>query len=299
VIFTSASFGRAGVTEMLSSPVPAEHFGAQRCLRVGCAHSEIEDWDGRVSRPGKVALVTGASRGIGRAAAIALAAEGWAVCLAGRDGTALAGTAAEAEAAGSPARAVACDVCDEEAVHRLFEEALQVFGRLDLLFNNAGMSAPAAPVDELSVAAWRAVIATNLTGAFICTREAFSVMRRQRPPGGRIINNGSISAHSPRPGSAPYTASKHGITGLTKSTSLDGRRYGIACGQIDIGNAATDLTGRMSSGVEQADGSVRPEPTIDVGIVARAVVYMASLPLEANVQFMTVMATTMPYIGRG
>jgi NAD(P)-dependent dehydrogenase (short-subunit alcohol dehydrogenase family) len=247
----------------------------------------------------RVALVTGASRGIGRATAVALGADGWSLVLAGRDEAALEVTAAEITAAGSRAEVVACDVTDEAAVRDLFAQAATAFGRVDLLFNNAGISSPAVPLEELALDDWSRVVATNLTGAFLCTREAFVVMKEQDPGGGRIINNGSISATSPRPNSVAYTATKHAITGLTKSTSLDGRKHNIACGQIDIGNAATALTKRMSAGVPQADGSQRQEPTMDAADVARAVVYMASLPLEANVQFMTVMATAMPFIGRG
>ncbi len=247
----------------------------------------------------RVALVTGASRGIGKAAALALGADGWSLALAGRDISALAGTADQIKAAGSPAVAIPCDVTDEEAVHRLFTETKVVFGRLDLLFNNAGVSVLAIPIEKLSLAAWSSVIDTNLTGAFLCTREAFIMMKDQEPRGGRIINNGSISAYVPRAKAVAYTASKHAVTGLTRSTSLEGRAYDIACGQIDIGNAATELVEPISEGYEQADGSVRSEPTMDVCNVARAIVYMAGLPLDANVQFMTVMATAMPYIGRG
>jgi NAD(P)-dependent dehydrogenase (short-subunit alcohol dehydrogenase family) len=247
----------------------------------------------------RVALVTGASRGIGRSTALALAADGYAVVLAGRNQATLDATADEVAQAGSAAIAVTCDVSDERDVRRLFRDTKQAFGRLDLLFNNAGISSTGIPLEELSLESWSAVVATNLTGAFLCTREAFVLMKEQEPPGGRIINNGSISAHVPRPGSVAYTATKHAMTGLTRSTSLDGRKYRIACGQIDIGNAATDLTRGFLDGVPQADGTVRREPTMDVGDVARAVVYMASLPLEANVQFITVMATAMPYIGRG
>jgi NAD(P)-dependent dehydrogenase (short-subunit alcohol dehydrogenase family) len=247
----------------------------------------------------RVAVITGGSRGIGLSTALALATEGYSVVLAGRDQVTLDAAAAEVAAIGVPTRAVVCDVSDEAAVRRLFDETKLAFGRLDLLFNNAGISAPAVPLEELTLESWSAVVACNLTGTFLCTREAFAVMKHQQPGGGRIINNGSVSAHVPRPNSAAYTATKHAITGLTRSTSLDGRPYRIACGQIDIGNAATELARKMASGATQADGSVRSEPTIDPADVARAVVYMASLPLEANVQFMTVMATTMPYIGRG
>jgi NAD(P)-dependent dehydrogenase (short-subunit alcohol dehydrogenase family) len=244
-----------------------------------------------------IALVTGAGSGIGRASAVALAGAGFTVVLSGRRREPLEAAAAEA---GSDAAAIPADVRDPESVAALFAEVEKRFGRLDLLFNNAGVSAPPVPLDELDLDAWRAVVDTNLTGAFLCTQHAFGLMKRQSPRGGRIINNGSISAYVPRPLSAPYTAAKHGITGLTRSTSLDGRPYDIACGQIDIGNAATELTAPMrTTGVLQADGDTRLEPTIDVDHVARAVVYMATLPLDANVQFMTVMATKMPYVGRG
>jgi len=246
----------------------------------------------------RVAVVTGASRGIGRSTALALAADGYSLVLAGREKATVDATAREVAQIG-PAKAVVCDISDEGSVRSLFHMTKEAFGHLDLLFNNAGVSSPPVSLEELSLESWSAVVATNLTGTFLCTREAFILMKEQQPRGGRIINNGSISAYVPRPSSIAYTATKHAITGLTKSTSLDGRRYDIACGQIDIGNAETALTRRMADGVEQADGSVRPEPTIDVADVARAVVYMASLPLEANVQFMTIMATTMPYIGRG
>jgi NAD(P)-dependent dehydrogenase (short-subunit alcohol dehydrogenase family) len=243
----------------------------------------------------RVAVVTGGGSGIGAAAAHALAEDGWTVVLAGRRADRL-----EAVAAGSDRLdPVPADVTDEADVRRLFGTTVDRHGRVDLLFNNAGMSAPAVDLDAHDLATWNAVVAVNLTGAFLCTREAFGVMRRQQPRGGRIINNGSISAHTPRPRSIAYTATKHAITGLTKSTALDGRPYGIACGQIDIGNAATDLAGRFASGTAQADGSTRPEPLMDVADVARAVRYMASLPLEANVATMTVMATAMPFVGRG
>lgn len=247
----------------------------------------------------KIALVTGAGSGIGRAAALALAREGWAVVLAGRRADALAAVAAEAAQFGGEALAVPTDITDPASVRALFARTEEVFGRLDLLFNNAGIGAPAVPLEEITFEQWQAVVQTNLTGAFLCTQEAFKLMKRQNPRGGRIINNGSISAHAPRPNSAPYTATKHAITGLTKSTALDGRPFDIACGQIDIGNAATEMTERMKRGVPQADGRIAVEPTIDVEIVARAVVYMASLPLDANVLFMTVMATKMPFVGRG
>lgn len=246
----------------------------------------------------RVAVVTGASRGVGRSTALALAADGFSLVLAGREQATLDAAAREVAQIG-PAKAVVCDISDEAAVCSLFRATKEAFGRLDLLFNNAGVSLPPVPLESLSLESWSAVVATNLTGTFLCTREAFVMMKEQDPRGGRIINNGSISAYVPRPNSIAYTATKHAITGLTRSTSLDGRSYNIACGQIDIGNAETALTRPMAEGVPQADGSVRPEPTIDVAEVARAVVYMASLPLEANVQFMTVMATAMPYIGRG
>ena len=245
----------------------------------------------------KVAIVTGAGSGIGRAAALALAREEYAVVLAGRRRDRLEETAAAV--GGGPVLVVPTDVRDATAVKALFDRTRDTFGRLDLLFNNAGIGAPAVPLEDLTVDQWRAVVDVNLTGAFLCTREAFRLMKAQQPRGGRIINNGSISAYAPRPNSAPYTATKHAITGLTKSTSLDGRKYDIACGQIDIGNAATDLAAAMAQGVRQADGTIASEPTLDLDHVARAIVYMASLPLEANVQFMTVMATKMPYIGRG
>lgn len=242
------------------------------------------------------AIVTGAGSGIGRAVARALAREGYAVALAGRRREALAETAGET---GPQSLVVPTDVTDPASVGALFDDVERRFGRLDLLFNNAGRSAPAVPLEELALEDWRSVVETNLTGMFLCTQAAFRLMKRQAPRGGRIVNNGSISAHAPRPHSAPYTATKHAVTGLTKSTSLDGRGYDIACGQIDIGNAATPMAARMQAGVPQADGRVVPEPVIDVEIVARAVVYMASLPLDANVQFMTVMATKMPFVGRG
>jgi NAD(P)-dependent dehydrogenase (short-subunit alcohol dehydrogenase family) len=246
----------------------------------------------------KVAIVTGAGSGIGRAVALALLGAGYAVGLAGRR----AGTLAETISQASPdasALAVPADISDEGSVEQLFRAVTDRFGRLDLLFNNAGTGAPEIAFEDLSLAQWNDVIAVNLTGAFLCARAAVRVMKHQRPQGGRIINNGSISAQVPRPLSAPYTASKHAVTGLTKSLSLDGRAFHIACGQIDIGNAATTMTTRMSQGALQADGSVAAEPTIDVRHVADAVLHMAELPLEANVQFMTIMATQMPFIGRG
>ncbi len=248
---------------------------------------------------GKTAIVTGAGSGIGRATALALLAEGYSVALAGRRDEALAETARFAGLNASRAITVPTDVTDPRSVRILFETTRQAFGRVDVLFNNAGMGAPPTPLEDLSIEAWRQVVDVNLTGAFLCTREAFRLMKDQAPRGGRIINNGSISAYAPRPNSAPYTATKHAITGLTRSAALDGRKYDIACGQIDIGNAETDLTARMKAGVPQADGSLAVEPTIDAEHVARAVVYMASLPLDANVLFMTVMATKMPFVGRG
>jgi NADP-dependent 3-hydroxy acid dehydrogenase YdfG len=244
---------------------------------------------------GAVAVVTGAGSGIGRVVARALLGAGYRVALAGRRAPAL-----EETAGGEPgALVVPTDVADEAAVRALFAATRDACGRVDLLFNNAGTFGPAGTPDEVAVEAWRAAVDTNLTGSFLCAREAFAAMRAQDPQGGRIINNGSISAHSPRPGSAAYTATKHAITGLTKSLSLDGRPFRIACGQIDIGNAATEMTARMSTGTKQADGSMRPEPTFDAAHVAEAVLFMAGLPLDANVQFLTVMATAMPFVGRG
>jgi NAD(P)-dependent dehydrogenase (short-subunit alcohol dehydrogenase family) len=247
----------------------------------------------------KTAMVTGAGSGIGRATALALLNEGYRVVLAGRRPEALAETAHQSGANGPRSLAVPTDVTDPESVRSLFEATKRAFGRLDVLFNNAGTGAPGLPLEDLTVEGWRRVVDVNLTGVFLCIREAFRLMKDQIPRGGRIINNGSISAHVPRPNSAPYTATKHAITGLTKSAALDGRKYDIACGQIDIGNAETDLTARMKAGVPQADGSVAVEPTIEAEHVARAVVYMAGLPLDANVLFMTIMATKMPFVGRG
>jgi NAD(P)-dependent dehydrogenase (short-subunit alcohol dehydrogenase family) len=247
----------------------------------------------------KIAIVTGAGSGIGKHVAVALAQNGYAVVLAGRRKETLEATALEAKRANSQTLVVLADVTDPASVRELFAKTTDAFGRLDLLFNNAGISGRAIPLEDLTYDQWKSVVDTNLTGTFLCTQEAFKIMKNQDPRGGRIINNGSISAHSPRPNSAPYSASKHGVTGLTKVTSLDGRKYDIACGQIDIGNASTEMAERMKKGVPQANGTVAPEPTMDPSDVARAVVYMASLPLGANVQFMTVMATKMPFIGRG
>jgi NAD(P)-dependent dehydrogenase (short-subunit alcohol dehydrogenase family) len=246
----------------------------------------------------KVAVVTGAGSGIGKACALAFLRDGYCVVLAGRRLDPLIQTAEESSA-GERALPTPTDVASPESVQALFAETKKKFGRLDVLFNNAGVSAPAAPLEELTYDQWRSVVDVNLTGPFLCTQEAFKLMKHQNPQGGRIINNGSISAHSPRPHSAPYTATKHAITGLTKSTSLDGRKYNIACGQIDIGNAMTEMASRMAAGVPQADGSIKPEPLMDVQHVANMVLHMANLPLESNVQFVTIMATTMPLIGRG
>ena len=247
----------------------------------------------------KVAIVTGAGSGIGRAAALALARAGWNVVCAGRRADALAETVTARGDAPGQLRACVTDVTDEASVDALFADTVGAFGRVDLLFNNAGTGSPPVPIDELSVAQWRTVLHTNLDGVFLCSRAAFRQMRAQNPRGGRIINNGSISAYAPRPFSAPYTSTKHAISGLTKSLALDGRAWDIACGQIDIGNAATDMTERMASGVLQANGTTAVEPRMDVRHVADAVVHMASLPLEANVLFMNVMATKMPFVGRG
>jgi len=265
----------------------------------------------------RVALVTGAGTGIGKHLTLALLQEGYAVVLAGRRAELLEQTVAEAESEGKKRKrvnrsdaegqhvsssrtlVVPTDVGDPVAVRALFAKTRETFGRLDLLFNNAGSGAPPIPLEDLSYEQWQSVVDVNLTGAFLCIQEAFKIMKDQDPRGGRIINNGSISAHVPRPNSAPYTATKHAMTGLTKSTALDGRKYDIACGQIDIGNAETEMTARMKKGVPQANGTIAAEPTMDVANVSRAVVYMAGLPLDANVQFMTVMATKMPYVGRG
>ena len=252
-----------------------------------------------MSTPPKVAIVTGAGTGIGKAVALALLEEGFAVVLAGRREALLAQTMADAGSRRTRARAVRTDVAEPASVRALFDAARDTFGRVDVLFNNAGIATHGVPLEELTVEQWKSVVDINLTGAFLCTQQAFRLMKDQQPQGGRIINNGSISAYTPRPHSAPYTATKHAITGLTKSTSLDGRRFNIACGQIDIGNAATDMTASFADGVLQANGQTAAEPRLDVGHVAKAVVYMAGLPLDANVQFITVMATKMPFIGRG
>jgi len=247
----------------------------------------------------KVAIVTGAGSGIGKASALALLHKGYCVALAGRRKDALEQVIADAGLSGERALAVPTDVSDPASVAALFAKTKASFGRLDLLFNNAGVGAPGIPLEQLTYAQWKNVVDINLTGVFLCTQEAIRIMKDQSPRGGRIINNGSISAHAPRPNSAPYTATKHAVSGLTKSTSLDGRKYDIACSQIDIGNAHTDLAARMANGVPQANGQIAVEPLMDVAHVASAVVYMASLPIDANVQFMTIMATKMPFVGRG
>jgi NAD(P)-dependent dehydrogenase (short-subunit alcohol dehydrogenase family) len=251
-----------------------------------------------VSASARVAIVTGAGTGIGKAASLALLKEGYRVALAGRRRELLEETAAES-GAGERALVVPTDVADPAAVRALFAKTKEAFRRLDVLFNNAGMGAPAVPLEDLTYEKWKQVVDVNLTGLFLCTQEAFRLMKTQDPRGGRIINNGSISAHTPRPNSAPYTATKHGVTGLTKSTALDGRKHDIACSQIDIGNARTELAARMAKGVLQADGTTAIEPLMDVGHVGRVVAYLASLPLDVNVLFMTIMATKMPFVGRG
>lgn len=252
-----------------------------------------------MSGNGKVAMITGAGSGVGRSVALAMMKEGYSVVLAGRRQDALDETIALGASFGAPALAVSTDLANPDAVKNLFAKTKERFGRLDVLFNNAGTNAPPIPIEDLSFEQWQNVLGANLTAAFLCTQEAFRIMKDQTPRGGRIINNGSVSAQAPRPNSAPYTATKHAITGLTKSTSLDGRKYDIACGQIDIGNAATNMTQKMSTGVLQANGTVGVEPTMDVENVARAVVFMASLSLDANVSTITVMATKMPLAGRG
>jgi NAD(P)-dependent dehydrogenase (short-subunit alcohol dehydrogenase family) len=247
----------------------------------------------------KVAVVTGAGSGVGRHVAVALAHNGYAVVLVGRRKEQLEATALEANQKNSQALVVPADITDPNSVREIFVKTKSAFGRLDLLFNNAGISGPGSLLEDLAYEQWKSVVDTNLTGSFLCTQEAFKIMKSQEPRGGRIINNGSIAAHNPRPNSAPYTATKHAITGLTKATSLDGRKYDIACGQIDIGNALTEMGEKMKKGVLQPNGEIVPEATMDPADVARAILYMASLPLDANVQFMTVMATNMPFIGRG
>lgn len=247
----------------------------------------------------KVAIITGASSGIGKAVALAFLKDGYRVALAGRRKELLEQAVVEAGAAGAQAISVPTDIRDPASVRALFAQTKDAFGRLDVLFNNAGIGVGGVLLEDLSYEQWQAVVDTNLTGAFLCTQEAFKIMKDQDPRGGRIINNGSVSADAPRPNSAPYTATKHAMTGLTKSTALDGRKYDIACGQIDIGNALTDVTSKMTAGVPQANGTIAPEPVMDVQHVATAVLYMASLPLDANVLFMTVMATKMPLVGRG
>lgn len=247
----------------------------------------------------KIALVTGAGSGIGRAVSLAFQSAGYSVVLAGRRAAPLEQTAALAQPLGGAMLPVPADIAKPDQVQALFAKANETFGRLDVLFNNAGTTAPGIPMEDLTYRQWSAVVEVNLTGAFLCAQAAIKLMKAQRPRGGRIINNGSISAHAPRPNSAPYTATKHAITGLTKCISLDGREHDIACGQIDIGNAATEMTEPMTAGVRQANGATMVEPRMDVRLVAEAVLYMANLPLDANVQFMTVMATRMPFIGRG
>ena len=248
---------------------------------------------------GRVAIVTGAGSGVGRASALALLRDGYSVALAGRRPDTLDATLAAAPDLHHRAIAVPTDVGDPQSVRRLFDRAQESFGRLDVLFNNAGSGSPPANLEDLTYEQWQSVVSANLTGTFLCTQQAFRLMKAQEPMGGRIINNGSISAHAPRPRSAPYTATKHGVTGLTKSASLDGRQYNIACSQIDIGNAATDMTASMERGILQPTGEIQPEPRFDVAHVAETVLYIANLPLDTNVQFITIMATKMPYIGRG
>jgi NAD(P)-dependent dehydrogenase (short-subunit alcohol dehydrogenase family) len=251
-----------------------------------------------MAAPGRVAIVTGAGTGIGKASTLALLNEGYRVTLAGRRRELLEKTATES-GAGERALVVPTDVADPDSVRVLFAKTHEAFGRLDVLFNNAGRGAPGVPLEDLTYEQWKRVVDVNLTGMFLCTQEAFRIMKSQDPRGGRIINNGSISAHTPRPNSAPYTATKHAVTGLTKATALDGRRYDIACSQIDVGNARTDLAARMAKGVPQADGTVAAEPLMDVEHVGRVVAHVAGLPLDVNVLFMTIMATKMPFVGRG
>jgi NAD(P)-dependent dehydrogenase (short-subunit alcohol dehydrogenase family) len=293
---TYAKQGRIGLITVGGGPNP---FGQRRWIFFPIA--KFKPKETQMAAALKIAVVTGGGSGIGKAAAMALAHEGHAIVLAGRGAERLVKTAQELPAPGEGAQhlAVPTDVTDPASVKALFAKVREKFGRLDLLFNNAGVFVPGAPIENVTWEQWNSVLSTNLTGAFLCTQEAFKMMKEQEPRGGRIINNGSISAHVPRPGSAAYTASKHGITGLTRSTSLDGRQYGIACGQIDVGNAATEPMERVRTGVPQANGTIAAEPTIDPAEVGRAIVYMASLPLDTNVQFMTLMATNMPYIGRG
>ena len=252
-----------------------------------------------MSSTGKVAIITGAGTGIGKSCALALLKDGWSVALAGRRAELLEKTRDEAGEEGKNAIVVRTDVGDPEAVRGLFARTKEAFGRLDVLFNNAGVGAPGRPLEDLTYEQWKRVVDANLTGPFLCTQEAFKMMKEQTPMGGRIINNGSISAQTPRPNSAPYTATKHGMVGLTKSTALDGRKYDIACSQIDIGNAVTEMTAKMSKGVPQPDGTRKVEPTFDVERVAEAVLFLANLPLDTNVLFMNMMATKMPFVGRG
>ena len=252
-----------------------------------------------MSSTGKVAIITGAGTGIGKSCALALLKDGWSVALAGRRAELLEKTRDEAAEEGKNAIVVRTDVGDPEAVRGLFARTKEAFGRLDVLFNNAGVGAPGRPLEDLTYDQWKTVVDANLTGPFLCTQEAFKMMKEQTPMGGRIINNGSISAQTPRPNSAPYTATKHGMVGLTKSTALDGRKYDIACSQIDIGNAVTEMTAKMSKGVPQPDGTRKVEPTFDVERVAEAVLFLANLPLDTNVLFMNMMATKMPFVGRG
>jgi NAD(P)-dependent dehydrogenase (short-subunit alcohol dehydrogenase family) len=252
-----------------------------------------------MTSPSKIAIVTGAGTGIGKASALALMKDGWSVVFAGRRKELLEAAAGEGKATGGKTLVVPTDVSNPESIKALFATTKATFGRLDLLFNNAGTGAPPVPLEDLTYEQWMTVVNANLTGVFLCTQEAFKIMKAQDPRGGRIINNGSISAHAPRPNSSPYTATKHAVTGLTKATSLDGRKYDIACGQVDVGNAATEMTARMAKGVPQANGTTAIEPTMDVQAVANAVKYMASLPLDANVLFLTVMASKMPFVGRG